>query len=110
MSVNQIYSINQEKVKRFGKYFGSIDFEVASTNREQLKFKGDQVNAGEFCIGGKKYKCSLSDLESIVEGCHLGQFSIAGNEYQLTKTELNRIVETCYSAKNVFFAKYRFAL
>ena len=110
MSVNQIYSINQEKVKRFGKYFGSIDFEVASTNRQQLKFKGDKVKAGEFCIGSKRYECSLEDLDAIVEGCHLGEFKIQGNEYECTNEELKRIVETCYTAKNVFFSKFRFAI
>ncbi len=110
MSVNQRYSINQEKVSKWGKYYGGIDFEVASVNKEQLNFKGNSVTAGEFVIAERKYKCSLDDLDSIIDSCKMGKCSIRGNEYDCTESELNRIIETCFAAKNVFFQKYRFAL
>lgn len=110
MSVNQIYSINQEKVRKFGQYFGTIDFEVSSTNRSQLNLKQGAVPAGEFKIGNRSFKCTLDDLDSMIESCKLGSFQIQGHNYELSKNELNRVVETCYSAKQVFFAKYRFGL
>lgn len=110
MSVNLIFGINQEKVRKFGNYFGSIDFEVASTNRSQLKIKENQVIAGEFIIAGKRYKCTLDDLDAISEEAKHGECWIHGNEYKVTKFELERIVETCNLAKQVFFSKYRFGM
>lgn len=82
MSVNHSYGINQEKVKHFGKLFGSIDFEVASTSKRILESRQENATAGTLQIGGK--------------------------EFQVTLAELDRIIETCQNAKMVFFQKYRF--
>jgi len=110
MSVNCRFGINQEKVKHLGKYFGSIDFEVASTNRTQLRIKENQVHAGDFLIGNKSYKCTLDDLDVISEEAKLGEAWIHGIQYDCTPKELERIVETCQLAKQVFFQKYRFGM
>lgn len=110
MSINQIYGINQEKVRRYGKYFGSIDFEVASTNKAVLNLKQGETIAGEFKIGDRSFKCSLNDLDEIIQNCKLGEKNIKGSLFDLTNSELNRIIETCYTAKNTFFQKYRFGL
>lgn len=110
MSVNQRFAINQKKVAHMGKYFGSIDFEVASTNKSQLRIKENKVHVGDFLIADKRYKCSLDDLDAISEEAKHGECWIHGNEYRVTRFELERIVETCNLAKQVFFAKYRFGM
>jgi len=110
MSVNQRFGINQEKVRHLGKYFGSIDFEVASTNRSQLRIRENQVIAGDFVIGNKKFRCTLDDLDAISEEAKFGECWIHGIQYDCTKKELERIVETCNLAKQVFFSKYRFGM
>ena len=110
MSINQRYSINQEKVSKWGKYFGSIDFELSSATRQQLNSRGNQIQAGEFVIADKKFKCTLEDIDNIIDSCKMGKCSIRGHEFSCTQTELNRIIETCQIAKTTFFQKYRFAL
>lgn len=110
MSVNLRFGINQEKVRHLGKYFGSIDFEVASTNRSQLRIKENQVIAGEFLIADKRFKCTLDDLDAISDEAKHGECWIHGTEWKVTDYELNRIVETCNLARQVFFAKYRFGM
>lgn len=110
MSVNLRFGINQEKVKKFGKYFGSIDFEVASTNRSQLSRLQESSIAGEFLIADKRYKCTLDDLDAISEEAKLGECWIHGFEYKVTRFELERIIETCNLARQTFFQKYRFGM
>ena len=110
MSVNLRFGINQEKVRKFGKYFGSIDFEVASTNRSQLKIKENQVIAGDFLIGNKSFRCTLDDLDAISDEAKHGEAWVHGIQYDCTPKELERIVETCNLAKQVFFQKYRFGM
>lgn len=108
MSVNLRYAINQDKVAHHGPYFGSIDFEVASTTKPILQQRGDDVHVGEFVINERKYKCSMRDLDDIVEGCREGNFSVRGNEYDLTDAELRRVEETCKLARQVFYSRFRF--
>lgn len=110
MSVNLISGINQDKVAKFGKYFGSIDFEVNSTSKAQLQNKGDNIIAGKFLIAGAEFDCSLSDLDNIIENCHLGSCIISGREFDCNEKELYRVIETCHTAKQVFFSKYRFGV
>lgn len=84
MSVNLRFGIDEEKVKRHGPIFSSIDFELNQTSKQNLQFKGENATAGKFLIGGKEFPCTLA--------------------------ELDRIIETCQLAKNVFWQKYRFGV
>jgi len=84
MSVNNRHAIDQNKVKKFGNYFGSIDFEVNSISQAVLEAKRMDTRAGKLLIGGKEFECTLA--------------------------ELDRIIETCQNAKVIFYQKYRFGL
>jgi hypothetical protein len=84
MSVNQRHAIDQNKVKRFGNYFGSIDFEVNSVSQAAIEAKRMDTKAGKLLIGGREFECTLA--------------------------ELDRLIETCQNAKVVFYQKYRFGL
>ncbi len=112
MSLNLCFAIDPKKVKTFGKYFGTIDFEVASTSRSQLKIKGKSVPAGKLFIGERTHQLSLNDLDTIIyEICYNEDCIIAGYRYDdLTKHELTMIDETLQSAKQVFFKKYGFGM
>ena len=83
MSINQSYAINQKKVKRYGKYFGSIDFEC---NRD---------------ITAKSFKNDLRNIEA-------GSFEISGRQYKLTWAEMTRIIETLKDAQEVLVKSYRY--
>jgi len=84
MSVNQRHALDQNKMQKFGTYFGSIDFEVNSVSQAVLEGKRQDTRAGKLLIGGKEFDCTLA--------------------------ELDRIIETCQTAKAVFFQKYRFGI
>lgn len=81
MSVNHTYAISEEKTRRFGKYFSTIDFEVSTTSKRLLEQRQEQI--------------------------FIGKFQIDGKEYQLTLEELDRIIETCQLAKTIYLQKLR---
>lgn len=81
MSLNMTHAMNQEKVRRFGKLFGTIDFEM---NQE---LSSDLIN--------KQYKDTV-----------VGTFQIGGKEFPVTLAELERISETADNAKTTFLKSY----
>lgn len=63
MSLNQIRSYDQKRVKRLGKYYASIDFNVnESISVDNYRDRRDKVNAGELSIGGKSYDMNIGEL------------------------------------------------
>ncbi len=81
MSLNMTYAMNQNKVKRYGKLFGTIDFVINKDLNET--------------IIKQRYKDTI-----------IGEFHISGKEYTVTLAELDRIIETAENAKRVFFKSY----
>lgn len=73
--------MDQEKVRRYGNYFGTIDFNLNERLTSDL-------------IRQKK-----SDMI-------VGTFEIGGHEYPLTLAELDRIIETAESAKSTLMKSY----
>ena len=68
MSLNQTYAMNQKKVRRYGKLFGSIDFDInTNLSAERVKETYMQTIAGTFKIGGKEFSVTLAELERISE-------------------------------------------
>lgn len=110
MSVNLIYAMNPEKVRKFGKYFGTIDFHPFSTNRSQLRQKEGQVTVGELEISGKRFKLTMDELDNLIYDCQQGICSIKGQTWDLNQNEFQRMIETLQNAKLVFFQKYRFGM
>jgi len=81
MSLNSTHAMNQEKVRRFGKLFGTIDFEV---------------NEG----------LSVDVIKQRTADTPIGEFQIGGKTYNVTLAEINRIIETAENARSVFNKSY----
>lgn len=81
MSLNMTHTMDQNKVKRYGSLFGSIDFNIDSnlTSDKIKNRRGDTV---------------------------IGSFEIGGKTFPVTLAELDRIIETAESAKSTFFKSY----
>lgn len=80
-SLNQVHGMDQKKVKRFGKLFGTIDFEM------------NEILSGEVIRQRK------SDTT-------VGSFKIGQRSYDVTLAEIDRIIETMQAARDVFYKSY----
>lgn len=80
-SLNMAHAYDPERVKRFGKLFGTIDFEM----NEQLS--------------GEVIRQRRSDTK-------VGSLKIDGKEFGVTLAEVDRLIETLNSAKDVFYKGY----
>ena len=70
MSVNSRYAIDEKRVKRFGKLYSSIDFDVSDKlTAEQFYTKNDYQVIGEFCIGKSKFPITFKEIDRIEETC-----------------------------------------
>lgn len=79
--INQSFAMSEQKTRRFGKLFNTIDFECTPTNLDVIeKFKSDTP---------------------------VGIFHIDGKEFQLTLEEIEQIEYTMKQAKTIFFQKFR---
>lgn len=68
MSLNMTNGMNPKKVERFGRLFGTIDFEVSNTlTNEQLQKTGRRSIVGEFKIGGHSFPITLEELDRLIE-------------------------------------------
>jgi hypothetical protein len=66
MSINGRFMIDEKKVKRFGKNYSSIDFDIKENiNAEQYLTKGDYTPVGEFVIGKQHIPVTIKELEKI---------------------------------------------
>jgi hypothetical protein len=81
MSLNMTNAMDKKKVRRFGKLFGTIDFQMnEKLSSEAVKQRTAETTVGEFQIDGKSYPVTLA--------------------------EIDRIIETAQMAKSVFFKSY----
>lgn len=68
MSVNMKYGMDQTKVRKYGKLFGTIDFELNDqVSSEVIKVKQQDTLIGEFLIGEKRFPVTLAELDRIIE-------------------------------------------
>jgi hypothetical protein len=66
MSINGRFGIDEKKVKRFGKNYSSIDFDMKDNLvAEQYLTKGDYTPVGEFTIANKYFPVTIKELEKI---------------------------------------------
>jgi hypothetical protein len=66
MSINGRFMIDEKKVKRFGKNYSSIDFDIKENiNADQYLTKGDYTPVGEFVIGKQHIPVTIKELEKI---------------------------------------------
>lgn len=68
MSVNNRYAIDEKRVKRFGKLYSSIDFDISDNlTAEQYFTKNDYQPIGKFFIGKNSFEVTFKELEKIQE-------------------------------------------
>lgn len=68
MSLNQRFAMDQKKVRRFGKFFGSIDFEMNhNLSNEVIRQRRKDTVIGSFLIGGKEFELTLEEVDRISE-------------------------------------------
>ena len=68
MSLNMTHAMDKKKVKRYGKLFGSIDFQLTdNATAEVIKQRRSDTTIGEFEIGGKSFPVTLAEIDRIIE-------------------------------------------
>ena len=64
--INQTWAYDQKYVKRYGKLYGSIDFEVnENVSAELFKKQPNKPVVGKLMIGGKKFDVTYQELDMI---------------------------------------------
>tara|TARA_A100001201_G_scaffold114459_1_gene98116 strand:+ start:403 stop:675 length:273 start_codon:yes stop_codon:yes gene_type:complete len=83
MSVNSRYAIDEKRVKKFGKLYSSIDFDLNSNlTAEQFLTRNDYQVIGEFCIGKQKFPITFKELDRIEETCREAKLALQ-RSYQI---------------------------
>jgi hypothetical protein len=85
MSINSRFAIDQKKVRKYGQFYGSIDFE-----------SDEKVSALVFADNPNKPV--------------IGKFIIGNHEYGVTMDELEYIEQTCRNARETVLKRYRFGM
>jgi hypothetical protein len=66
MSINNRFGIDEKRVKRFGKNYASIDFDMKDKLRaDDYRTKGDYMPVGNFVIGNKEVPVTIKEIEKI---------------------------------------------
>jgi hypothetical protein len=66
MSINNRFGIDEKRVKRFGKNYASIDFDIKDNlNGEDYRTRGDYMPVGNFVIGNKEVPVTIKEIEKI---------------------------------------------
>jgi hypothetical protein len=80
MSVNQRFGIDQEKTKRLGKMFHTIDFESnPDYSNSNYREKSKHTPCGSFYIDGKEFKITIHELSRICETAEVALESLKKN-------------------------------
>lgn len=119
MSVNQNFANNAQKLKKLGRYFSSIDFDINETYSGYNYLKNHQANVGTFTISTDRLPINLEQLNYLKNVCEnhicrtkqqVYNISITGREYIINYNELDRIYETILNVLNILDKKYRLNL
>ena len=64
--INQTWAYDQKHVRRYGKLFASIDFEVnENISAENFRKQPNKPVVGKLMIGGKKFDVTFQELDQI---------------------------------------------
>jgi hypothetical protein len=63
--VNNTAAYNQKKVRKYGKLYGSIDFEVSDTISQHYFENNEKPVVGKLHIGGKTFDVTYQELDMI---------------------------------------------
>ena len=77
MSINIRFGIDENRVKRFGKNYSSIDFDIKENlNAEEFYTKGDYMPVGKFIIGDRQIPVTVKELEKIEQTAREAQSAL----------------------------------
>lgn len=119
MSVNNNFANNSQKLKKLGRYFASIDFDINETYSGHNYLKNHQANVGTFSISSDQLPINLEQLNYLKNICenyicktkqNAYNITIAGREYIINYNELDRIYETILNVLEIIDKKYRLNL
>ena len=66
--VNNTAMYDQKKVKRYGKLYGTIDFDVnENVSQEMFEKVPEKPTVGRLEIGGKKFDVTFQELDMLAE-------------------------------------------
>ena len=63
--VNNTAAYNQKKVRKYGKLYGSIDFEINDSISEHYFENNEKPVVGKLHIGGKTFDVTYQELDMI---------------------------------------------
>ena len=64
--INQTYAYDQKYVRKYGKLYGSIDFEVnENVSSELFRKQKEKPVIGKLMIGGKSFDVTFQELDMI---------------------------------------------
>ena len=64
--INQTWAYDQKYVRRYGKLYGSIDFEInENVSQELFEKQPNKPVIGKLMIGGKKFDVTFQELDMI---------------------------------------------
>jgi hypothetical protein len=63
--VNQTAAYDQKRVRKYGKLYGSIDFEVSDTISQHYFENNEKPVVGKLHIGGKTFDVTYQELDMI---------------------------------------------
>ena len=70
MSINSRFAVDQNKTRKYGRFYGSIDFECnEKVSAQVFKSNVNGVNVGEFIIGNSRFPMSMEELELMEQTC-----------------------------------------
>jgi hypothetical protein len=77
MSINNRFGIDENRVKRFGKNYSSIDFDIKENlSAEEFYTKGDYMPVGKFVIGDRQIPVTVKELEKIEQTAREAQSAL----------------------------------
>jgi hypothetical protein len=77
MSINNRFGIDENRVKRFGKNYSSIDFDIKENiSADEFYTKGDYVPVGKFVIGDRQIPVTVKELEKIEQTAREAQSAL----------------------------------
>ena len=80
--VNQSFGYDQKKVRKKGKLFASIDFEVSDTISEKYFENNETPIVGKLHIGGKTFDVTYQELDAIARTMGLAKDTV-NRKYKL---------------------------
>lgn len=77
MSINNRFGIDENRVKRFGKNYASIDFDAnEKLTNDQFMTKSDYMPVGKIVIGRSEIPMTIKELEKLEETCREARSSL----------------------------------